>query len=142
MSKILDFEGFINENSLNEGTVEGYKYRFNFEGKKYTIHQGEKDKTLFGVKDKDGEWYVATKGKMFDSKSNDMEDKEFLEFIQRGIKFFNIRNPVEIEDVKQSEWKKFFNFELKNKPGRLNKKYVILKLHCGKAQSKYLSQNK
>ena len=142
MSKILDFDGFINENSLNEGTIEGYKYHFRFEGKKYTVHQGEKDKTLFGIKDKDGEWYVATKGKVFDPKSNDMEDKEFFEFIQRGIKFFNIRNPVEVEDVKQSEWKKFFNFELKNKPGRLNKKYVVLKMHCGKAAAKWLSQNK
>lgn len=143
MSKIItNFDDFLNEEHLNEDTIKGYKYHFNFEGKKYIIHQGTEDKTIFGIKDKDGEWSVMTKGNLFDPKTNDMEEKEFFEFIQRGIKFFNVRNPVEIDDIKESEWRKFFDYELKKKPGRLNKKYVVLKMHCGKAQSKWHAKHK
>jgi hypothetical protein len=141
MTKILNFDEFLKE-SLNEETVEDYRYRFRFEGKKYFIDQGTKDESIFGVKGKDGEWKVLTKGSLFDPKKNDMEKDEFVEFIQRGIKYFNVRNPVEVEDVKESEWKKFFKYELDNRPGRINKKYVILKLHCGKASAKWHSRKK
>ena len=133
LEKFSDFES-----KLNEATVKGYRYHFNFEGKKYYITQGKDDKTLFGVKDKDtGKWKVLTKGDLFDPANNDMDRKEMIEFIQRGIKYFNIRNPVEVEDVKESEWAKFFKYELDNRPGRINKKYVIMKLQCGKAQAKW-----
>lgn len=140
MEQIPNFEDFSNE--LNEETIKGYKYHFTFEDNDYTIHQGKKDKTIFGVKDKDGGWKAMTKGKLFDSSKNDMETSEMIQFIQRGIKYFNVRNPVEQKDVRESEWSKFFRFELKHKPGRLTKKYVILKLHCGKASCKWLSKNK
>jgi hypothetical protein len=136
MGLIENFSAF--EDSLNEGTVEGYRYHFNFEGKKYYITQGKKNQTLFGIKDKEsGKWKAMTKGDLFNPSKNDMDRKEMIEFLQRGIKYFNIRNPVEVEDVKESEWAKFFKFELDNKPGRINKKYVILKLQCGKAQAKW-----
>lgn len=140
MKKLLGYEEFLNEDELNEETVEDYQYHFRFEGKRYTIHQGEKDKTLFGIKSKDGDWFVVTKGKLFAPDSHDKHKNEMIELIQRGIKYFNVRNPVEKEDVEESEWAKFFDFELKKKPGRINKKYVVLKLHCGKAQCKYLSR--
>jgi hypothetical protein len=141
MGLIENFSQF--EKSLNEGTIEGYRYHFNFEDKKYYITQGTKNKTLFGIKDKDsGKWKVLTKGDLFDPAKNGMDRNEMVEFIQRGIKYFNIRNPVEIEDVKESEWSKFFKYELDNKPGRLNKKYVILKLQCGKAQCKWHTRDK
>lgn len=141
MGLIENFSQF--EKSLNEGTIDGYKYHFNFEGKKYYITQGKKNKTIFGIKDKDsGKWKVLTKGDLFDPGKNGMERNEMVEFIQRGIKYFNIRNPVEIEDVKESEWSKFFKYELDNKPGRLNKKYVILKLQCGKAAAKWHTRDK
>lgn len=141
MKKFLNFEDFLNESeNINEETVEGYKYRFSFEGKKYIIHQGEKDKTIFGIKDKKGDWYVLTKGNLFSPDNNDLDKNSMVEFLQRGIKYFNVRNPVEIDDIKNSEWAKFFDYELKKKPGRLTKKYVVLKMHCGKAQCKYLSK--
>lgn len=137
MKKILNYEDFLNEELLTEETIEGYKYRFMYDGKKYVISQGTKDKTIFGVKGKDGDWIVLTKGDLFDPTNHDMDRNEFVEFLQRGIKFFNIRNPVEVEDVKNSEWGKFFDFEIKKRPGRINKKYVVLKLHCGKASAKW-----
>jgi len=138
--EFLNYEDFLNEKLINEDTIEGYKYRFDFEGKRYIIHQGEKDKTIFGIK-KDGDWYVMTKGHLFDPENHDMTRNEMVEFIQKGIKYFNIRNPVEVDTVKESEWAKFFDFELKKTPGRINKKYVILKLQCGKAAAKWLSKH-
>ena len=141
MGLIENFSEF--EKSLNEGTIDGYRYHFNFEDKKYYITQGNKDKTIFGIKDKaSGKWKVLTKGDLFDPAKNDMDRNEMVEFIQRGIKYFNIRNPVEVEDVKESEWSKFFKYELDNKPGRINKKYVIQKLQCGKAAAKWHTRDK
>jgi hypothetical protein len=137
MEQILNFDDFLNEKLITEETIEGYKYRFMYDDKKYLIHQGTKDKTIFGVKGKDGDWIVLTKGDLFDPAKHDMDRNEFVEFLQRGVKYFNIRNPVEVEDVKNSEWGKFFDFELKKRPGRINKKYVVLKLHCGKASAKW-----
>ena len=140
MNHLKKFEDFLNEQRLDEDTIEGYKYRFDFEGDRYIIHQGTKDKTIFGVKNKKGEWEVMTKGHLFDPAENGMDRNEFVEFIQRGIKYFNVRNPVEVEDVKESEWAKFFDFEIKKRPGRIDKKYVVIKLHCGKAAAKWLSK--
>ena len=146
--KFLKFEDFLNENGLqeeeivNEATIEGYKYKFKFEGKDYIIEQGTEDESIFGVKDKDGEWTAMTKGNLFDPENYEMNRNEFLEFLQRGIKYFNVRNPVEISDVRDSEWAKFFKFELKDKPGRLKKRYVIIKLHCGKAACKWITREK
>lgn len=139
--KFLNYEDFLNESQeLNEKTIEGYSYRFNFEGKKYVIKQGKDDKSIFGIKGKDKDWYVMTKGNLFDPKVYDMDRNSFVEFIQKGIKYFNVRNPVEVDDVKNSEWAKFFKYELDKKPGRINKKYVVLKLHCGKAAAKWLTR--
>ena len=138
---ILSYDDFLNEKELNEDTIEGYRYKFDFEGKTYHIDQGEDDKTIFGIKDKDGGWKVMTKGRLFDPANHDMDRNEFLKFIQRGIKYFNIRAEVSLDEVKESEWEKFFDFEIKKKPGRISKKYVILKLHCGKAAAKWLSKH-
>jgi hypothetical protein len=141
MQHVKKFGEYINEGKrIDEETVEGYQYHFTFEGDDYTIEQGTKDKTIFGIKGKDGDWLAMTKGHLFDPKEHDMDRDEFVKFIQRGIKYFNVRNPVEIEDVKNSEWAKFFDFELKKRPGRLKKKYVVLKMHCGKAAAKWLSR--
>lgn len=140
--KFLGFDDFLNENELNEGTIEGYQYKFKYEDKNYRILQGTDDKSIFGIKDKDGEWIAMTKGKLFDPSNYDMHRNEFLEFLQRGIKYFNIRGAtaVDARTVKESEWGKFFEFELNEKPGRLKKRYVILKLHCGKAAAKWLTR--
>jgi len=139
--KFIEFLTEKEETSkIVEGTIEGYKYRFTFEGKKYFIQQGTKDKSIFGIKDKDGEWIVLTKGSLFDPNEHDMDRNSMVEFLQRGIKYFNVRNPVTLDDVRSSEWEKFFKFELNKKPGRINKRYVILKLHCGKAAAKWLTR--
>lgn len=140
--KFLGFDDFVNENELNEATIEGYEYRFTFDGVKYKIVQGTEDKTIFGIKNKDGEWRVLTKGKLFDPANYDMNRNEMVEFLQRGIKYFNVRNPVTLDDVRGSEWEKFFEWELANKPGRLDKKYTVMKLHCGKAAAKWLTRKK
>lgn len=138
MSKL--FKDFC-EFKLNEETVEGYEYHFTFDGDEYTIKQGTKDKTIFGIRKKDSkDWLVMTKGKFFDAQANGMDLKEMTDFLQRGIKFFNIRGEVDVEIVKDSEWAKFFDFELKKKPGRINKKYAVLKLHVGKAACKWLAR--
>ena len=143
MTEFLNYDDFLNEEErIDEDTVEGYKYRFTFEGKDYVIHQGTEDKTIFGIKGKKKAWKVMTKGKLFDPASNDMDRNEMVKFLQKGIKYFNIRADVGVEEVKESEWAKYFDFEVKNKPGRINKKYVVLKLHCGKAACKWLSKNK
>lgn len=126
---------------INEDTIEGYEYHFTFEGDEYTIDQGEKDKTIFGIKKKNGDWLVMTKGRLFDPAAHDKTRNEMVKFLQEGIKFFNIRNPVEVDTVKESEWAKFFDFEIRKRPGRINKKYVVLKLHCGKASAKWLSKH-
>lgn len=141
-NKFLDYNDFLNENDLNEGTIEGYKYKFKYSGKDYVIEQGHDDKSIFGVKDSDGEWIALTKGNLFDPENYDMDRNTFLEFLQKGIKYFNVRNPVDLNDVKESEWAKFFEYEIKEKPGRLKKKYVVIKLHCGKAAAKWLTRNK
>ena len=148
--KFLKFEDFVNESELqdgdfdelNEATIEGYEYKFKFEGRDYIIKQGVDDKSIFGVKNKDGDWIAMTKGDLFDPKHSDMHRNEFIKFIQRGIKYFNVRNPVEVIDVKNSEWSKFFAYELAHKPGRLKKRYVVIKLHCGKAACKWLTRKK
>lgn len=142
-SKFLNYDDFVNENAkmIDEGTIEGYRYRFTFDGKKYFIDQGKDDETIFGVKDKKkGGWMVMTKGNLFDPAANEMDRNSFVEFLQKGIKFFNIRGEVTPDIVKDSEWAKFFDFELKKKPGRITKKYAVLKLHCGKASAKWLSR--
>ena len=140
MNHLKKFEDFLNEQKIEEGTIEGYKYRFTFEDKKYFIEQGKDDKSIFGIKDKDGDWIVMTKGSLFDPAKHDMDRNAMVEFLQRGIKYFNVRNPVTLDDVRESEWKNFFDFELAKKPGRINKKYVVLKLHCGKAAAKWLTR--
>jgi hypothetical protein len=142
MDKFKKYEEFVNESeSLEEGTIEGYRYRFTLDGKKYFIDQGKKDKTIFGIRDKEkGGWKVMTRGHLFDPKTNDMDRNSFIEFIQQGIKFFNIRAEADASLVKDSEWAKFFKFEIKKKPGRLTKNYVIKKLQCGKAACKWLSR--
>ena len=140
MNHVKRFQDFLNEKKVNEDTLEGYEYRFDFEGDTYVIEQGTKDKTIFGIKGKDGEWDVMTKGHLFDPEENGMDRNEFVEFLQKGVKYFNIRNPVEVDDVKDSDWAKFFDFEIKKRPGRINKKYVVAKLHCGKAAAKWLSR--
>ena len=142
-SKFLNYDNFVNENAkmIDEGTIEGYRYRFTFDGKKYFIDQGKDDETIFGVKDeKKGGWFVMTKGNLFDPTANEMDRNAFVEFLQKGIKFFNIRGEVTPDIIKDSEWAKFFDFELKKKPGRITKKYAVLKLHCGKASAKWLSR--
>jgi hypothetical protein len=144
MNYFRKFVEFLTEKAetskIEEGTIEGYKYRFTFEDKKYFIQQGTKDKSIFGIKDKDGDWIVLTKGSLFDPAEHDMDRNSMVEFLQRGIKYFNVRNPVTLDDVRGSEWEKFFKFELNKKPGRINKRYVILKLHCGKAAAKWLTR--
>lgn len=140
MTKLKDYENFLNEEELLEGTIEGYNYRFKFEDKKYIIRQSNKDKNMFGIKNKDGGWFVMTNGHLFDPAHHDMDRNSMVELLQRGIKYFNVRNPVEPKDVKESEWAKFFKFELNKKPGKISKKYVVLKLHCGKAAAKWLSR--
>ena len=142
--KLKNFDDFINENEeLNEDTIEGYRYHFDFDGKEYIIDQGKDDETIFGIKKKEGNgWLVMTKGNLFDPATNSMDRNEMVKFIQNGIKYFNVRNPVDAKDVRESEWKKFFAYELEHKPGRINKKYVILKLHAGKSAAKWLSKNK
>ena len=139
MDHFKDFENFINESqALKEGTIEGYRYRFSLDGVKYFIDQGKEDKTIFGIKDKKkGGWKVMTKGDLFNPDTYDMDRNSFVEFIQKGIKFFNIRAEVDSSIVKDSEWAKFFSFELEKKPGRLTKNYVIMKLQCGKAAAKW-----
>lgn len=142
-SKFLNYDDFVNENAkmIDEGTIEGYRYRFTFDGKKYFIDQGKDDETIFGVKDKKkGGWLVMTKGNLFDPSTNEMDRNAFVDFLQKGIKFFNIRGEVTPDIVKDSEWAKFFDFELKKKPGRITKRYCVLKLHCGKASAKWLSR--
>ena len=81
-----------------------------------------------------------TKGKLFDPANHDMDRNSFVEFLQRGVKFFNIRDEVNASLVEESEWGKFFKFEIKKKPGRLTKRYVIQKLHCGKAAAKWMTK--
>lgn len=134
--KFMDFDDFLNEN-----TVANYRYRFSFDGKKYFIKRGKKNKDIFGIKNDEGKWIALTKGNLFSPKKNGMDRNSFVEHIQKGIKYFNIRNPVTVDDVKDSDWRKFFKFEIEKKPGRINKKYVILKLHAGKAAAKWLSRN-
>ena len=141
MERFMNYDDFLNENEIFEGTITGYKYRFNFEDKKFLIHQGKKDKSIFGIKGKDDEWIVLTKGHLFTPSHYDMNRNEMVEFLQKGIKYFNVRNPVTPDDVKSSEWSKFFRFELEKKPGRLTKRYVVFKLHCGKAAAKWLTRN-
>ena len=143
--EILNFDEYLNENedensSLNEDTIEGYTYHFDYNGKTYKIHQGKEDKTIFGVK-KDGKWKAMTKGDLFDAKKHSMTRDEMIKFLQKGIKFFNIRSQVDIDILRDSQWAKFFDFEIKKRPGRINKKYVILKLHCGKAACKWLAKH-
>jgi hypothetical protein len=140
MNHIKKFDEFLNEGMIEEDTAPDYKYHFKYEGKMHYIHQGKDDESIFGIKGKDGDWYVMTKGDLFDPAKNDMEKKEFLSFLQRGVKYFNIRGEVDINDVKDSEWAKFFKFELAKKPGRINKKYCVLKMHCGKASAKWHSR--
>ena len=143
MDNLKSFIEFLNENELNEDTVDGYKYHFTFEDKDYTIVQGKKNKTIFGIKNDKGGWKVMTKGHLFDPKEHGHSDdpNEFFQFIQKGIKYFNVRNPIELDDVKESEWAKFFDFEIKKRPGRINKTYVVLKMHCGKAAAKWLAKH-
>ena len=151
MNILLSFDEFLDEEFfenipfdeldesmeiLNEDTIEGYKYHFTFEGTDYTIRQGKKDETIFGIKH-EGKWKVLTKGRLFDPRLHDMHKNEMTNFIQKGIKYFNIRGNVDVDTVKESQWAKFFKFEIAKKPGRINKKYVILKLHAGKASAKY-----
>ena len=140
MKHLTNLEDFLNEKLIQEDTIEGYEYRFDFEEKRYIIKQGTKDKTIFGIKNKDGGWYVLTKGHLFDPEEHGMDRNKMVEFLQKGIKYFNIRSEVDKETLEDSEWVKFFDFELKKKPGRINKKYVILKLHCGKASAKWLTR--
>lgn len=151
MPQFLDYNQFINEGEesldpkneeINEDTVEGYEYHFNFEGKKYHIRQGKKDESIFGIKTKDGKWFCLTKGNLFNPEDKKMDLNEFIKFLQRGIKYFNVRNPVELEDVKNSEWSQYFDYEIKHRPGRITKKYVVLKMHCGKASAKWHARKK
>lgn len=125
---ILDFNTWYN---LNET-----KYNFSFDHKRYTIRQAKTNPSKFGIKDKDGNWEVFVRNDIFDPKRFDMEDKDFLDWVQRGIKHFNILGEVTRKEVFESEWKDLFKFELKNnKP--INKRYVILKLQCGKRNAKW-----
>jgi hypothetical protein len=112
------------------------KYNFSFDHKRYTIHQAKTNPSKFGVKDKNGNWEVYVRDDIFDPKRFDMGDDEFLEYIQRGIKHFNILGEVTRKEVTESEWKQLFRYELKHdKP--INKRYVILKLQCGKRNAKW-----
>ena len=119
-----------------ESLNERLKYNFSFNGHRYTIHQAKTNPSKFGIKDKDGEWEIYVRNTLFDHERHDMDPKEFLDFIQRGIKHFYILDPVTRDDVSNSEWKDFFKWELKhNKP--INKRYVVIKLHCGKANARW-----
>ena len=140
MKNVLNFENFLSDDPINEDTVEGYEYHFTYEGNDYNISQGKKDKTIFGIKDKD-KWKVITKGKLFDPSANEMDRNEFVKFLQKGIKFFNIRSEINLDILKESDWAKFFKFEIHKRPGRINKRYVIQKLHCGKAAAKWHSMH-
>jgi hypothetical protein len=130
MKYIKLFENYI-EDELNERL----KYHFSLDDVRYTIFQAKTNDTKFGTK-KDGDWDIYVKGDSFNPYVHDMEPKEFLKFLQRGIKYFNIRQDITHKDVADSEWKQFFKHELKhNEP--LNKRIVIVKLHCGKANAKW-----
>ena len=117
------------------------KYHFDYNHNTYTIHQAETNKSKFGIK-KHGKWVLYVRNRIFDPKRFKMEPDEFLAWVQKGIKHFNILGEVTRKDVFESEWKKLFRHELKhNKP--INKKYVVLKLHCGKRNARYnMSKNK
>lgn len=129
MINIKTFEEWLGQ--LNET-----RYHFSYNNNRYTIHQAKTNPSKFGVKNKDGEWEVYVRNDIFDPSRFDMEDKEFLDWIQRGIKHFNILGEVTRKEVFESEWKDLFKYELKhNEP--INKRYVILKLQCGKRNAKW-----
>lgn len=114
---------------------EAAKYHFDFDHETYTIHQSKKDPSKFGIK-RDGKWHITARGRMFDPKRFNMKPREFIAFVQRGIKYFYIRAEVNRKDVFESEWRPLFKYELKNN-STINKKNVILKLQCGKRNAWY-----
>jgi hypothetical protein len=130
MDKIKLYEEWSSE-SVNEA-----KYHFSFDNKRYTIHQAKTNPSKFGIKDKDGDWEVYVRNEVFDPENHEMKPKEFLDWVQRGIKHFNILGEVSRKEIAESEWKPLFSYELKhNKP--INKRYAILKLQCGKRNAKW-----
>ena len=136
MDNIKLFEEWSNE-ELNET-----KYHFHFDNKRYTIHQARTNPSKFGIKTKDGEWEVFVRNEVFDPEHHEMKPKEFLDWVQRGIKHFNILGEVTRKEVFDSEWKSLFRYELKHHR-MINKRYVILKLQCGKRNAKWnISQHR
>jgi len=131
IKKYMMIKSFEEWNELNEAA----KYHFDFEHTTYTIHQSKSDPSKFGIK-KDGKWSITARGRMFDPKKYDMKPKEFLAYIQRGIKHFNIIGTVDRKSVFESEWRPLFKYELKHNT-TFNKKNIILKLHCGKRNAWY-----
>lgn len=127
----FNIKSFEEWKSLNETN-----YHFSYNNHRYTIHQAKSNPSKFGIKDKDGEWEVYVRNDIFDPSRFDMEGKDFLDWIQRGIKHFNILGEVTRKEVSESEWKPLFKYELKhNEP--INKRYVILKLQCGRRNAKW-----
>ena len=125
---------------INEDLFES-KFHFNFDHKRYTIHQARTNPSKFGIKDKDGNWEIFVRNDIFDPKKFGMKSKDFLDWVQRGIKHFNILGEVTRNEVSDSEWKQLFNFELKhNKP--INKKICILKMQCIKRNVKWQIGNR
>lgn len=120
----------------SEEVNESSKYHFSYNNNRYTIHQAKSNPSKFGIKDKNGEWEVFVRNEVFDPEHHDMEPKEFLDWVQRGIKHFNILGKVTRDEVFNSEWRPLFKYELKHKKP-INKRYVILKLQCGRRNAKW-----
>jgi hypothetical protein len=136
MDTIKLFEDWENQEKIFET-----KYHFSFNNYRYTIHQAKTNPSKFGIKDKDGEWEVYVRNEVFDPEHHEMDPDEFLEHIKRGIKHFTILGEVTRDDVFNSEWKDLFRYELKHKLP-INKRYVVLKLQCGKRNAIYNIDNK
>lgn len=120
----------------SEEVNESSKYHFSYNNNRYTIHQAKSNPSKFGIKDKNGEWEVFVRNEVFDPEHHDMEPKKFLDWVQRGIKHFNILGEVTRDEVFNSEWRSLFKYELKHKKP-INKRYVILKLQCGRRNAKW-----
>ena len=117
------------------------KYHFSYNHFRYTIRQSKDNPSKFGIKTKEGDWEIFTQDHTFDAKKHDMEINEFLDWIQTGIKHFNILGVVTRKEIAESEWKSFFRYELKhNKP--INKRYAVLKLQCGKRNAILNDENR
>ena len=123
----MNFNEYMEDLSLDESST----YHFDYNEFRYTIRTAHTNTSKFGIKDKHGDWEVYAKDDDFNPYTHGMKGSEMLTLIQDGIKHFTILDPVKFSDVRESRWRKFFRKELKHME-KINKRYVILKLHCGK----------